>query len=45
MLALFGLVVCWVNNLPWYWWLIGFLCLLLDANVARACANSVSLPF
>jgi hypothetical protein len=30
MLALFGFCMAWNYDSPWYVWLIGFICLLLD---------------
>lgn len=32
MLAIFGFIVCFHYSAPWYVWLIGFLCLVLDGG-------------
>jgi hypothetical protein len=32
MLALFGFFMAWAYSAPWWVWLIGFLCLLLEAG-------------
>jgi hypothetical protein len=31
MLALFGFFACWHFDASIYWWLVGFLCVLLEA--------------
>lgn len=35
MLALFGLLTCIGLNAPWYYYVVGFLCLAIEANAKK----------